>query len=153
MARQLVRSMTMLMLVIAIALVSAVASAYGQSNSPARADIPFAFVAGGETLDAGRYEVSRNGTGYVKVAGLENKQSAFSLTMDAIKRAPEKQGKLVFRRYGSEYFLAEIWTAGETHGRRLMKSKQERAIERELASIRPNNESGYERVEIALVAQ
>ena len=153
MARQFVKSMTMLLLVIAIALVSAVASAYGQSNSPARADIPFAFVAGGKTLEAGNYEVSSNSAGVVRMRSTETEQSAFSLSMSALKGAPAKAGTLVFRRYGSQYFLAEIWTTGEKEGRRLVKSRQERAIERELASIRSNSESGYERVEIALVTQ
>ena len=41
---------------------------------------------------------------------------------------------MVFHRYGHNYFLAEVWN-GDTAGRQLTKSRQERAIERELASI------------------
>jgi hypothetical protein len=68
--------------------------------------------------------------------------------------SPADKGKLVFRRYADQYFLAEVWSAGDISGRQLMKSKQERAIERELASIPSKGEwaqGGFEIVEIAAV--
>lgn len=146
MKRQIVKGMTMVLMVAALALVGAVASASGQT---ARADVPFEFVAGSKTLAAGHYELSTaNSAGEVlKIRGTE--QSIFLLTMSATKNQIADKGKLVFRRYGNRYFLAEIWTAGHAEGRRLMKSKEEKAIARELASIKSN----YERVEIALVRQ
>ncbi|HEX6729320.1 MAG TPA: hypothetical protein VF074_04885, partial [Pyrinomonadaceae bacterium] len=79
-----------------------------------------------------------------------------TLTMGLTASSPAKESKLIFRRYGNRYFLAEIWTSGESHARQLRKSKEEKAIARELASIRSKNkstESGYERIEVALVRQ
>jgi hypothetical protein len=35
------------------------------------------------------------------------------------------QGKLVFHRYGDEYFLSQIWQAGVNAGRELPKSRRE----------------------------
>jgi hypothetical protein len=149
MSRQLIKGMTMLLLVVALAFVTAVASAYGQSNS-SNANIPFEFVAGGKTLPAGHYQVASatDGGQVVRIRATESKESTFSLTMGILNRAPAEKGKLVFRRYGNKYFLAEIWQAGDRDGRQMLKSKEERAVERELASIKSNTRC--ERIEIAL---
>lgn len=151
MSRQLIKGMTMLLLVVALALVSAVASAYGQSNSRAIADIPFEFVAGGKSLAAGHYEFSSATAGgeVVKIRGTE--ELAMTLTINISNRKPQDRGRLVFRRYGNKYFLAEVWKAGESSGRQLVKSKEERAVQRELASIQSKTRA--ERIEIALVTR
>ena len=41
-----------------------------------------------------------------------------------------EQGKLVFHKYGNQYFLAQVWIPGYK-ALELAKSKSERAIERE----------------------
>jgi hypothetical protein len=45
------------------------------------------------------------------------------------------KAKLVFHRYGQNYFLSEIWKGGESTGRQSLKSKQERTMESQLAAI------------------
>jgi hypothetical protein len=45
----------------------------------------------------------------------------------------QAESKLVFNRYGDHYFLSQIWEAGDNAGRELMKSREERQLERELA--------------------
>jgi hypothetical protein len=40
----------------------------------------------------------------------------------------QEKSKLVFHRYGNQYFLAQIWTAGNDRGRELPKTEQEREI-------------------------
>jgi hypothetical protein len=56
---------------------------------------------------------------------------------------------LVFHRYGELYFLSDIWTAGDASGRRLYKSRQEHAIEKEWAHpSKREAQAGYDRVEI-----
>ncbi len=47
---------------------------------------------------------------------------------------------LILNRYGSSYYLAQVWTSGSVKGRGMLKSKAERAAERELAK----NPSGSE---------
>jgi hypothetical protein len=158
MTRQLIKAMTMLMMVVALALVSAVASAYGQSNSTVVADIPFEFVIGDKEMAAGHYNLSKATAGgeAVRVREEATGQSAIRLTMGLTTSRPAEKGKLIFLRYGNRYFLAEIWRSGESNVRQLLKSKEQKAIERELASIRSKNkstESGYERIEVALVRQ
>lgn len=133
MRKQLAKGFTMLMLVMSVALVTAVVSANGQSPS-ARASVPFDFIVGDKVLQAGDYSVKPiSSSGEVLRIGNESStQSAMSLTMQADGRS--KTAQLVFHRYGQRYFLAEVWL-GCDGGLRLMKSSQERAIEKEEARI------------------
>lgn len=153
MTKQLIKGMAMLLLLVALAFVTAVASANAQST----ANVPFDFVAGGKSMAAGKYIVSNSTSGgeIVRISSSSN-ETVFNLTTRLNNGRPAQKSKLVFHRYGHRYFLAEIWKAGESEGQKLVKSREEKAIERELASITSKSEfaqRGYERVEIALVGQ
>ena len=155
MRKQLVKGFTMFMLIVALAFVTAVVSANGQSES-VRANIPFEFAVGDKTLPSGEYAIrSATAGGAAMMIRSENtKNSALRLTNAIEDKRSVGQVKLVFHRYGERYFLAEVWT-GES-GRELAKSKQERAMERELASIPAKGGSAqarYERVEILATLQ
>jgi hypothetical protein len=87
------------------------------------------------------------------IQGSANGESAVRLTetINGIKK--RTQARLVFHRYGDNYFLAQVWT-GYTTGRALAKSKHRRAIERELASIPSKSapaQSPYETIELVAV--
>ena len=134
MTKQLAKGFAMLMLVVALAFVTAVVSANGQSRK-ARASVPFEFVVGDKALPAGDYNVdsiTTNGE-TLRIGNAASKQSATRLTATA--DGSSKNAKLVFHRYGPRYFLAEVWTGAGAEGRQLMKSRQERAIEKESARI------------------
>jgi len=152
MARQLIKGMTMVLLVVALAIVTA--SAYGQSTRSS-AEIPFDFIVGSDSLAAGHYYVSNATAGgaTVKIAAAEAATSVLRMTSSIGGGAPAKSSKLVFNRYGNRYFLAEIWIEGDSQGKKLMKSREEKALQRELASMTSKSESAqlsYERVEVAL---
>jgi hypothetical protein len=154
MKRQLVRGTTMLLLFVALAFVTAAASAKAQSRR-SNADVPFEFVAGNKTLPAGHYNIADSTLAgeVVKISAREKEASVFAMTVRLSSKAANDQGKLVFHRYGNRYFLAEIWTGGDREGQKLMKSREEKAIENELAIIASKTElprRAYERVEIAL---
>ena len=155
MAKQIIKGMTMLLLIMAVAFVTAVASANGQSRHQV-AKIPFEFVVGDKSLPAGEYDITSmtSGDQVLRIRNAEQNQSVIRLTSAISHGSPVDKGKFVFRRYADQYFLAEVWSAGDTSGRELQKSKRERALQRELASIPSKSEwaqSGYEIVEIAAV--
>ena len=152
MANQIIKGLTMLMIVVALAFVAAVASANGQSQT-AVAKIPFEFVVGDKSLPAGEYGVgSLNASGEVlRIRSTEDDDSAIRLTSPVTRASSSDKSTLVFHRYANHYFLTQVWTAGETTGRQLMKSKQERAIEREMAAISSRSESAQSRYEIVEV--
>ena len=153
MKKQLLKGFTMLFAIMTLAMVTAVASANGQSLTT-RANVPFEFTVGNQNLPAGAYMISAATAGgdAVRISGLDSKDSAMRLTIPADGNA--NHAKLVFHRYGQRYFLAEVWSTS-TDGRELTKSRQERAIQKELSRIASNSPAAraYETVEIALAVQ
>lgn len=152
MKREILKGLTMLTLIVGIAFATAVASANAQSANGVISNIPFEFVVGNETLPAGEYRINTALEPALAIKSADLKHSAMRMT-NGTKPSSERRARLVFRRYGQKYFLAEVWNGSE-RGRQLTKSRQERAIERELASIPSKSEfaaSTYETVEVAAV--
>lgn len=153
MRRQFVKGLTMLMLIIALAFVSAVATANAQSSGNLIAQVPFDFIVGDKTLASGEYTVRSIGNAGDAVA-IKNSDvkdhSALRLTGRTGKQSNDTQARLIFHRYGDRYFLSQVWMSGDSVGRELLKSRQERAIQRELKAVASSdqNKRSYEVVEI-----
>ena len=104
-----------------------------QSSSGVRADVPFDFIVGDTTLSAGRISVggaSGSEARSLSITNYAKGQSTFRLAQSLMGPDTTEQGKLVFHKYGNQYFLAEVWVPG-FKVLELAKSKSERAIERE----------------------
>lgn len=147
MKKQLVKGVTMLMAIIALAFVTALVSNAQTRPRQVRANVPFDFVVGEKTLAAGSYTVgtiSRNSADAVLIRSSDGSQKAIRLTNSISDNANIKHARLVFHRYGNTYYLAQVWTAGMNEGREMLKSKMERA-QTELAQ----NSSGPEVITIA----
>ena len=137
MKKQFVSVLTKLSLLGVIALVAG--SAQGQSPSNRlRANIPFDFAVGGRTLPAGTYSVGSAQISQddlvILIRGVEGGSSSMNLTNPVQTASPKDKPTLVFHRYGDQYFLFQIWPAGASTGRELLKSRSERQIERNLAA-------------------
>jgi hypothetical protein len=158
MRKQILKSFTMLVLIVAVSFMASVASANGQSSCMIVADIPFDFNVGGKVLTAGEYTVkafTANGDA-LAISNYESKTDAIRLTLSIQGSKVPEQAKLVFHRYGQRYFLSEVWSSGERTGRQLLKSREERAIESQLAAIPSKSElasSAYEIVEIVAMVR
>ena len=104
-----------------------------------RADIPFNFVAGNKTLPAGTYDVGRISRLDDKTLILQSRDGNASMMLNsnaAETLEPATKTKLVFTKYGNQYFLSQIWVNGETRGRQLPKCSREKEMARELAQDR-----------------
>ena len=137
----------MLLAAAALTLVSAVATANAQESRTQVANIPFEFTVGETTLPAGDYNVSRLSSG--EAIALRGTESAVRLTSLITRTEPAKQSKLVFHRYGNQYFLSEVWTAGYANGRKLVKSKAEQRIQRDMSKVARDGRQ-YDLYEISL---
>lgn len=140
----------MLTLIVALAFVTAVASANGQSRTVV-AIIPFEFSVGDKALPSGHYSVRsiRENSNALIVQNSRSAKAAVRLSNSIQGSETSKTTKLVFHRYGPRYFLAEVWISGERGGRQFLKTKEESTIESQLAAIFPKNEqSNYEVVEV-----
>jgi hypothetical protein len=152
MSSRVLKNLTMLALVVGLALTTTLVSANAQSKSLVTADIPFDFIVGNKTLPAGKYTVNsatRDGQG-VSIASRAGKSSAMVLTLEVAEKSNKRIPRMVFHRYGQQYFLAEVWS-GNSYGRQLMETKRERDRRQELASNdskRDSVKSSYEVVEV-----
>ena len=90
------------------------------------------FKAGNQTLAAGEYIVTCvNPASDQKVLQLRSKNGRNSVTVQtrsAIGKTLDN-AKLVFHRYGDQYFFAQAWTAADNIGMEAPQSKAERASE------------------------
>lgn len=97
-----------------------------------RAQVPFDFHIGDRLIPAGDCTltlITNDGSGMRISSG---KESAVSLTSTANGNVNEgAKPRLVFHKYGDQYFLAAVWGA-EQDGRTLPESKRERNLRKEM---------------------
>ena len=65
----------------------------------------------------------------IKISSADEHSNVTRLTFAVTTRDPQDKARLVFHRYGNEYFLSEIWPAGGATGRELPKSRPERELQ------------------------
>ena len=98
-----------------------------------KADIPFDFVVGDKQLRSGEYNVKQPHPGVMLIQSKDALSSAMVLTTAAQAGKISDVGKLVFNRYGDQYFLSKIWAASSDSGRQLPKSRLEREVAQRLS--------------------
>ena len=115
---------------IGLGLLLATASAYAQTGV-VKANVPFNFIVYKTQIPAGRYTIQPLGTLSSNAMTIESSDGkvvkAFLPTACESSLAQEKT-KLVFHRYGDQYFLAQIWTEGNNRGSELPKTEREQEV-------------------------
>ncbi len=109
-------------------------SAHAQSGKQFTVTIPFNFYVAGKMLPAGQYQVGRStedSEGLV-LRGTDGRTGVFVLTRGIQTAEVQQQSKLVFRRYGDQYFLGEVWISARSNGRGLPLSRKERMVAQEI---------------------
>jgi hypothetical protein len=110
-------------------------SAIGQTVH-VRADVPFNFAVGSKTLPAGTYDVGSIDNVNTKMLLLQSRDGNSSMMVGSNAAAnlkPADKTKLVFNRYGSQYFLSEVWVNGATRGHQLPKTSREKELAKDFA--------------------
>jgi hypothetical protein len=123
--KKLYSTFAMMSLFIALAITSVQAETQGKLE----VNIPFEFNVGSKTLPAGEYSVKRLTQNSMVVISADGTRSVIAQTLGSGQQgANEKRGaeRLVFRQYGNQYFLAQVWMARDGDGRALSKSDAER---------------------------
>ena len=122
-----------------LSLLFAVTGAHAQSAS--RANVPFDFKVGTKQMPAGTYTVeNRIGTDILMVRNVKTGISALALGR---RESPEKKtNKLIFRRYGRQYFLTKIVGSKGSQGFVIPSSRQEKELE--VAQAPANNANNVE---------
>jgi|SRR5215469_15289548 len=101
-----------------------------------RADVPFNFAVGSTTYPAGTYSIGTMGDRDNKVLlmrAADGKNTTSIMSNAAENLTPADKTKLVFSRYGNQYFLSQVWLNGATRGRQLPKSNREKEVAKAMA--------------------
>jgi hypothetical protein len=115
-----------LLVFIGLGLLLATASAYAQSDV-VKVTVPFNFIVNKSPLPAGEYRIRPIGVAPSAMAiQSSDGKASLAFTPNACESLEAaKTTKLVFHRYGSEYFLAQIWVKGNDRGKELPVSRHE----------------------------
>jgi hypothetical protein len=86
--------------------------------------VPFAFENGSQHFSPGLYTISVD---YQNIATIRGEsKSGFATTGFDDDPQPSQTTKVVFHKFGDQYFLDEVWVAGETTHTYFLPSKAER---------------------------
>ena len=113
---------------------SAAVSTQAQHANGVRGDVPFDFIVGNTTIPAGKISVRRptsSEAGALSISNLDSGQYSLRMGRTMLGTDISGQGKLVFRKYGNRYYLAQVWIPDQLAWE-VLKSTDERAVEREM---------------------
>ncbi len=137
MKKQILSVVATLSLIVPMAIIGFAGLTYRVS-----AEIPFDFVVGNKQLKAGKYYVGRlstiNTTGTLIIRS-DDAKDAVNFNVNGVTDKSDQEPRLVFRRYGNQYFLAQIFDGESNQGFGLMKSKTEREVAKKNDTITLNN--------------
>jgi hypothetical protein len=121
-----------------------IASVHAQNAGTVSVSIPFEFSAANKTLPAGDYYVRRSIQGAkvdMEIISKDRSQTVL-LTIHPVHGIDRQtQSKLVFNRYGDQYFLSQLWIAGRSNGEESAKTSRERSLRSEMAARAIKSES------------
>ncbi|MBV9923481.1 MAG: hypothetical protein JOZ96_00465 [Acidobacteria bacterium] len=110
--------------------------AAAKSVNGLRAQVPFDFHVGGRLVRACAYTVSSmtDDEQLIRIGGADDGAST-TTNSGRENNQGEGRARLVFHRYGDQFYLAAVWGADGT-GRTLSESKRERSLRKELSAAR-----------------
>ena len=133
------------------AILAAAAPARAQSVHEQTASIPFSFNVGDKSFPAGVYRVRQLNPASDRVAleikSADGRRGKITLTSFVRNARAAERARLVFTRYGEQYFLTEVWTPARDAGLALPTSRSERLLARKAGERAP------ERTAVALGAR
>lgn len=90
--------------------------------------VPFPFQGGSHTFSAGAYLVQTASDNMILLRSTTTDQIGFAMTLRQDRQQAENTGKLVFHKYGDQYFLCDIWLPEFSSGRHLIMSRAEKQL-------------------------
>jgi hypothetical protein len=100
------------------------------SVPPLKVDVPFDFIAGGSHLAAGSYNIFHvHSPDVMLIRSTDLKAQAMVPVMVSDVSTDKSVTKLVFNRYGDQYFLSQIWSGPDNQVHHCLKCAAEKALE------------------------
>jgi hypothetical protein len=134
--KQVLGNVTALSFLVVLAVVSVNAQQSSENRIPV--NIPFDVAVGETKLPAGNYTLRHiplaSSYDRLVIQSADNRGDTYTeMTRSNRARETQKKSRLVFNRYGDQYFLAQVWIAGSETGRDLFQSRSERRLAKEIA--------------------
>ena len=104
--------------------VLAIAGIQAQRPTGVEVNLPFDFTAGKATLKAGRYNIRKLSGEVFSIRTEDGKQTIVTAPLTVGSRDSKGGARLVFNRYGNDYFLTQVWLTQEI-GQQLFPTKSE----------------------------
>jgi hypothetical protein len=124
---------------LAIANFAVAGTSFAQSRT-VQAKVPFDFTVGNKLLPSGMYTIQEKSTGLILIKNHDTAIAMMSLVVpDGNKTAGG--GKLIFHKYGSQYFLSEILCDSADLNVRVHVSKTEKRVKLQEAMIAPSSDT------------
>jgi hypothetical protein len=99
---------------------------YAQSDSlRLRFHVPFPFTAQNTSFPAGEYEITKPARMILELRNLKDQAASFEHALPANSNEADGRGKVVFHRYGNEYFLSLVSAGSWLSTYRFQMSKEE----------------------------
>jgi hypothetical protein len=118
-------------LMVAMMLVlGAVVPALAQYSGPMKVTVPFNFVVENDHMQAGEYTIQQVANGRLRIQSNDGHVAASFLAIPRQGKVTPEKAHFIFHRYGSEYFLATIWTPGLEVGWDVLQGKLEAEVAR-----------------------
>lgn len=106
-----------------------------------KADIPFDFTVGGKLLPSGTYLVTSS-TDMSHVIQIRDPQGSVAVFSSAYDSGNEsKTNKLIFNRYGDQYFLSEVLCSSAHMNVQIPRSKLEKRVRSQEAQLQSDNQT------------
>jgi hypothetical protein len=87
--------------------------------------VPFSFSVQDHSLPAGEYNIfTVLPERAIRITSTDGRHSAIVNTLPNYANSVSESSRLIFHRYGDEYFLAQVWTLGQTVGRNPISSQR-----------------------------
>lgn len=118
------RNFIVTLTLVALSLLTVSASS---AQDKVQANVPFAFQVGNASLPAGTYLVSEAADHAVRIQCRSASASALTGYQSDEKIRPQS-AKMVFHKYGSTYFLVQIWDGSGNSGMDIPESKREKEL-------------------------
>ena len=110
--------------IFAIFLGLAVVGVQAQAPSKVEVNIPFEFSAGTKTLQPGVYSIKRLSGNYLALRNADGKSAVIlNAQINLTSTDPNSAERVVFKKYGEQYYLSQIWLTVDT-GRELAVRKK-----------------------------
>ncbi len=108
-------------------------SVNAQSRGTMKVNIPFEFIVAGDVFEGGDYTIERfnpQNRSILILKSVEGNSKKIFLTNSVEAEKIVETPKLVFTKIDDSYFLSQIWANSTRSGLEVIKSKQERKMER-----------------------